>query len=395
MLAGDAAVGVAGLHDHAVHRADAMDQRLAVGLDDQDVVRPAREACHGLATADADIEQPDLVAAQDAECRSRHQLVAQAGPLARIVDITIAAMTEEGEVVGLEPAQEVLVLGETRRELRRAAGCQVGDGVEAGPAHRAPVVDRWSNFGQHAGQRGGDLVEQQGIGLAVDLDVHDRFGPRAFTGFERDADQVAVEVAVRRNHRMSEQVNGDLAAIEFVRDRIDQERHVVVDDLHDRMTAVETMVGEGRIEDAHLGDAGQAAAGEAQQGEGGGGTLVDRSSGQILVRGAAEQPARELRDFPSAGLQGGGADGVQPVEARRGSSGHFLCIPLESKADVTPHDDILTTDSWRCQECPSHLAFCGVALREPADSLRFLSLIHGIRGEARFVLMLCCTCEGR
>ena len=38
-LAGHPAVGVVGLHDHAIHRPAAMDQRGAVGLDDQDVVR--------------------------------------------------------------------------------------------------------------------------------------------------------------------------------------------------------------------------------------------------------------------------------------------------------------------------------------------------------------------
>ncbi len=42
---------------------------------------------------------------------------------------------------------------------------------------------------------------------------------------------------------MRQQMDGDLAAIEFVGDRIDQERHVVVDDLRDGVAALEAVVG--------------------------------------------------------------------------------------------------------------------------------------------------------
>ena len=342
VFAGDATVGVAGLHDHAIHRAAAMDQRLPVGLHDQDVVRSAREAGHRLAAADAGLEQAHLVAAQDAQRRSRHNLVAQAGGLARILDIAVAAMAEEGEMVGLEPAQEILVLG----QVRRVAGREVEDGVEAGAAHRTPVVDRDAHLGQHAGQRRGDLVQQHRIGLAIDLDVHHRFGARAFAGFERDAHQIAVEIASRRHHRMSEQVDGNLPAIEFVGDRIDQKRHVVVHDLHDRVTALEAVVVECRIEDPYLGDAGQAAARERQERDRRRGPLLYRRGRQILVGYAAEQAACELCGFLAAGLKGGGADGVQPIDTRRRRIGHILCIPRESGTDVTPDHDILTTESW-------------------------------------------------
>ena len=79
-------------------------------FDDQQRLRPAREPRHRLAAAQPGLEQPDLVAAQDAERRARHQLVADAAGLRRILDIAIVAMAEEGEVIGLEPAQELLFL---------------------------------------------------------------------------------------------------------------------------------------------------------------------------------------------------------------------------------------------------------------------------------------------
>ena len=327
MFAGRSSVGVAGLHDHAVHRADAVNQRLTIGLHDQDVVGAARKSRHRLAAAHTDLEQADLVAAQDAQRRSGHQLVAQAAGLVRVLDVAIAAMAEEGEVVGLEPAQEVLVL----REARRMAGRQVGDGVEAGAAHRLPVIDRQPHFGQHARERSGDLVQQPGIGLAIDLDVHHRLGAGAFAGFERDAHQVAVEIAARRHHRMGEQMDGEFAAIEFVGDRIDQERHVVVHDLHDRVTALEPVVGEGRVEDADLGDAGQAPAGEGQQGGGGSGTLVYGRGGEVLVGQAAKQPARKLCGILTASLERGSADGVQSIDARHRGGDHILCIPPQNR----------------------------------------------------------------
>ncbi len=68
-LAGDPPVGVVGLHDDAVHRADAMDQRRPVGLDDQDVVGPARETGHRLAAAQPRFEQSRP--RRGAGCRAR------------------------------------------------------------------------------------------------------------------------------------------------------------------------------------------------------------------------------------------------------------------------------------------------------------------------------------
>ena len=133
--------------------------------------------------------------------------------------------------------------------------------------------------------------------------------------------QVAVEVAPHRHHGMRQQMDVDLAAIELVGDRIDQERHVVVDDLHDGVAAVEAVVGGGRIEHPDLGDAGQAAAGEGEQGGRGGGALVGRRGREVLVGDAAEEAAGELGGFLAAALQGGGADGIEPVDTRRQCGG--------------------------------------------------------------------------
>jgi len=116
---------------------------------------------------------------------------------------------------------------------------------------------------------------------------------------------------------------GDLTAIELVGDRIDQERHVVVDDLHDGVAAFEAMFGGGRIEYPDLGDAGQAAAGEGEQGGRRSGALVGRRRRKVLVGDTAEDAAGEVGHFlAAAGPQGGGTDGIQPVNTRRQCDGH-------------------------------------------------------------------------
>jgi hypothetical protein len=310
VLAGDPAVAVMRLGDHAIHRAAAMDQRAAIGLHDQQLVGAAGEARHRLAAAHALVEQPDLVAPQDAERGAGHDLVAQAARLGGVLDIAIAAVAEESEMVGLEPAQEFLVLG----KIGGAAGRQILDRVEAGPPQRAPVLHGQADLGEHAGEGGSQFVEQRRIGLAVDLDQHQRFARRAFGHLARQFAEIAVEIAPHGHHGMGQQMDGDLAAIEFVGDRIDQERHVVVHDLHDRVAALEAVVGQPGIEQPDLGDARQAAAGKGQQRDGGGGALLGRGGGEVLVGDPFVQAAGKLGGvFPTGELQGGNANRVQAV----------------------------------------------------------------------------------
>ena len=75
----------------------------------------------------------------------------------------------------------------------------------------------------------------------------------------------------------------------------------------------------------------------------GGGALVGRGRRQVLVGDAAEQAAGEVGGFlAAAGLQGGGADGVQPVDTRRQCDGHGAAFlpaggrQTSSTTDVNP-----------------------------------------------------------
>ena len=59
--------------------------------------------------------------------------------------------------------------------------------------------------------------------------------------------ETCVDVAMHGDHGVGQKMDGDLAAVEFVGNRIDQERHVVVDDLRDGVAAVEAVIGLGRV----------------------------------------------------------------------------------------------------------------------------------------------------
>jgi hypothetical protein len=326
-------------------------------------------------------------------------------------------MAEEGEVIGLEPMKKVLVFG----ELGRAAGHQVVESVVAGLAQRPPVLDRHPYLGQDASERGGKVVEQGAVApvcpLPVDLQIHHRFRPGPLAGFVRHLDQVAIEVAPHRQHRMGQQVHAELPAIELVGDRIDQERHVVVDDLDDGVAALEAVVGERRIEHPHLGDAGQAAAGKGEQRAGRGGTLLGRGGRQILVGHALEQATGELGCFLAArAAECGGADRIQPPNTRRQCYGHCpnprslqdreLCSPRSHDHERAGCARSITASKTGVgsvtirrrilgsQKCPSHGPFRRPPRRRAARWLAFLFGAHGFRGKARFVLIFCCSCEG-
>ena len=135
--------------------------------------------------------------------------------------------------------------------------------------------------------------------------MHQRFARCAVARFAgqvaESAAQIAIEIAAHGHHRMRQKMDGDFAAVEFVGDRIDQERHVVVRDLHDRAAALEAMVGVVGIEHANLGDAGQAAAGERQKPDRGRAALLGRGGSQILIGDPFIEPAGKLGGILAAG----------------------------------------------------------------------------------------------
>ena len=69
---------------------------------------------------------------------------------------------------------------------------------------------------------------------AVDLEMHDRFGRAGRAVVGRECQQVTAGIARDAEHRMDDRVQLQARLVDAHADRIDQERHVVGDDLDDR-----------------------------------------------------------------------------------------------------------------------------------------------------------------
>ncbi len=257
LFADDLALGVEFQHADVIHVAGAMHARTGIGLgQDQRVLQPGGgvEALRGQRL---DRTGGGLVLAA-------HQ--AQAGIVERCEDLFLAllldavfAVAEEGEVVLGRPAQEFLGFGARGGVDRQLAGTQVvGQGQRLG-AHGIPVADD----GTHLVQRLDDglLDIAHGVGrLAVDLQQHHRLG-----GAIADRGELAGLVAGEADHRMAQHMHADAVLGQRHRHRVDQERHVVIDDLQHGVRRLPAIGLQGRVEHAHVGLARLADAGELQR----------------------------------------------------------------------------------------------------------------------------------
>ena len=174
-----------------------MDQRFAVGLHDQQRRAPR---------ANRDIASPPPSPASNrrsrraAGCRapSRGYLVAHAAGLRVVLDVAVAAMAEEGEVIGLEPAQEFLFLvgaGGARSSTASTAACRI--------ACQSPTASRTSARRGPAPQRVRRAAPDRPGGRSR---LHQRFGGRALVGIG-ELEEIAIEVAAYRHHRMGQQMD--------------------------------------------------------------------------------------------------------------------------------------------------------------------------------------------
>jgi len=82
----------------------------------------------------------------------------------------VAAAAQEREVVLQEPGEEGALLAVAVRR-------QPLDDLGHARLHRFPVLDRGAHVGQYPGDARLQLGELRRIGLAVDLDVHERLQP--------------------------------------------------------------------------------------------------------------------------------------------------------------------------------------------------------------------------
>ncbi len=250
--------GVEGLHpdvvqiDRAVHGGPGVGlghheqgllPRLGSGLGVQPVVARAR----------------GLVVPQDAQTGAGlgHQGVVSV-PLGEAV----LAVAEEGEVALGQPGQQPPRLGDLLEVDARRRGVQdlLPDLDDPG-LHHGPVLDRHPDVVQHPAEPGGDLLQAGRHGLPVDLDVDpglDQAVVRAVPGAPGpDAEvhhlvQLTGHRATDHHQRVHDQVDAAAQAVQLADHRVDQEGHVVGDDLDHRVPGRPGVLLDGRGERTHV-----------------------------------------------------------------------------------------------------------------------------------------------
>ena len=175
-----------------------------------------------------------LAAAQDAEPALEHRL--ERG-LAGGEDVVSDA--EEGEIVRDQPFQELDGLGDLGHWHGRRIGLELRNLAGDARRHRAPILDAGAHIGEHLVDRSDDLGALALVVDALDMDVDEALARRS-RGRGRDAlegGQPPGRVALDGKHGMHDEADVDAEIGELGEDGIDQERHVVVDDLEHRVGA--------------------------------------------------------------------------------------------------------------------------------------------------------------
>ena len=229
--------------------------------------------------------RPKLVSAQNAEPGARHRRECVD---TLVVDQPVLAVTEEREVIVGQPPQELHDLAGLRcRHGDRRLGLEFVSGARRIRAHLGPVLDGIANVLQDPHDVSAQSLFGVLIGRSDDLQMHPRFdeGIRwSLVRVERagDGEQLPMQVATNNELRVHDEMDRDVGSGEFLGDRIDEERHVVGDDLDDRVARLRR-----RREDPHLRHAGRPDRGEL--------TMPERDVTLLRIRQPREIFRRDVR----------------------------------------------------------------------------------------------------
>ena len=150
----------------------------------------------------------------------------------RIAVEGVVAQAEESEIVGQEPLQELHRLGDLVHRQRRRVGLQVGDDAVGALEHGAPVLHRQPHFTEHVLERAHEIGARGLVCDRLEMNMDEAFA-RAAGGIGAERGELGA-VAPHAEHWMRHQQHVELAFADFAHHRVDQKRHVVVDDLDHR-----------------------------------------------------------------------------------------------------------------------------------------------------------------
>ncbi len=151
-----------------------------------------------------------------------------------------------------QPVEEFAAVGKLLRRQRRRLACKRGCDCARLLLHRFPVGHHGAHVVQRPQDAGGDRVEPRRIDRPIDLDMDEGLELSRGTVHGGEPSQRAVGGTEHSDDRMDDEVQRQAVAIELHRRRIDEERHVVVDDLDDRVPGLPAVLAEGRVEHAHM-----------------------------------------------------------------------------------------------------------------------------------------------
>ncbi len=268
MLARDAAVRRVALDADHVEIGSAMHGAARRALGDQ-------QRCQGIARALADrgrqgVEAPRslarIVVLEDAEAAALDPAEVNAAP---ILLEPVLGVAEKGEMVVGEPAQERLDLEQLLAGDDARGRCQARQPLLDLGLHRPPVIDALTDVVEHAIEVLLDLIHGGGVALPVDLDMHEalaRAGRRP--GAVADLLELSLIVAPHAEDRMHDEMDAEPVPAQLQADAVDEEGHVVVDDLEDRVRGLPAMLLDARIVETDLGAARGTLLAEAEVGKG-------------------------------------------------------------------------------------------------------------------------------
>ena len=275
-LPGHVPVRVEALHAHVIEVRRPMHGGARVRL------REGEETWRGRRPGVLALQRP----AQDAEARALRAV------------LVVLAVSEEGEVVRLEPLEEGHRLVHVLAARRRGRVANLRRHVERLAAHGGPVLHGRPHLGDHALQMQLELVQLLRVGLPRHLGMDHGLGQHALLGLlagrlGEDLEQLAVVVAAHAEHRVDDQVDPEPAPVQLHAHRIDQERHVVGHDLDGGVRGLPAVLLEARVVDAHLRGPGSAYAGEVEVPERQPIQVKRVALGHVLGRDPAIELARE------------------------------------------------------------------------------------------------------
>ncbi len=114
-----------------------------------------------------------------------------------------------------------------------------------------PVLDRRAHVAEHARDVLAQRVEQRGVAATVDFEMDERRELRLAVAGRRaarvDPLDAAAGAAPDAEHRMQRRMQREPEAVDGHRHRVDEERHVVVDDLDHRVVGMPAVLFEDRV----------------------------------------------------------------------------------------------------------------------------------------------------